>query len=85
MSLPADWLSHIKLNYLVRNYHEFIRVSKDIASLENEMLELKGVLEEWRTVPEGLENEQTFDQSSGMSMSESPNYLSSSWLTGFSR
>lgn len=50
-----------------RNYHEFIKVSKDIASLETEMMELKGVLEEWKTVPEGLEIEQTFDQNSGMS------------------
>lgn len=33
------------------------------------MMELKGVLEEWRTVPEGLEIEQTFDQSNGMSES----------------
>lgn len=30
-------------------------------------MELKGVLEEWKTVPEGLEIEQTFDQNSGMS------------------
>lgn len=33
------------------------------------MMELKGVLEEWKTVPEGLEIEQTFDQSSGMGKS----------------
>lgn len=30
-------------------------ISKEIATLENEMLELKGVLEEWRAVPESLE------------------------------
>lgn len=30
-------------------------ISKEIATLENEMIELKGVLEEWRAVPELLE------------------------------
>lgn len=38
-----------------RNYAEFVVISKEIATLETEMLELKGVLEEWRTVPESLE------------------------------
>ncbi|GAA5851476.1 hypothetical protein JCM9279_001081 [Rhodotorula babjevae] len=37
------------------NYADFVMISKEIATLENEMLELKGVLEEWRTVPESLE------------------------------
>lgn len=37
------------------NYSEFIVISKEIATLESEMLELKGVLEEWRAVPELLE------------------------------
>ncbi|GAA5946666.1 hypothetical protein JCM3775_001139, partial [Rhodotorula graminis] len=37
------------------NYADFVLISKEIATLENEMLELKGVLEEWRTVPESLE------------------------------
>ena len=46
------------------NYSEFIKVSKDIAGLENEMLELKSVLEEWKTIPEGLEIEQSFDVNS---------------------
>lgn len=46
---------------LHRNYGEFIQVSKDIAALENEMLELKSVLEEWKTVPDSLEIEQSFD------------------------
>ena len=45
----------------IRNYQEFIKVSKDIAALETEMLEMKSVLEEWKTVPEGLEIEQSFD------------------------
>lgn len=38
-----------------RNYAEFVVISKEIATLENEMLELKTVLEEWRTVPDTLE------------------------------
>ncbi|GAA6058631.1 hypothetical protein JCM10212_004042 [Sporobolomyces blumeae] len=37
------------------NYADFVVISKEIATLENEMLELKGVLEEWRAVPESLE------------------------------
>ncbi|GAA5998283.1 exocyst subunit EXO84 [Rhodotorula paludigena] len=37
------------------NYSDFVLISKEIATLENEMLELKGVLEEWRAVPESLE------------------------------
>ncbi|BGP54222.1 hypothetical protein JCM8202_001355 [Rhodotorula sphaerocarpa] len=37
------------------NYADFIVISKEIATLESEMLELKGVLEEWRAVPELLE------------------------------
>ncbi|GAA5868987.1 hypothetical protein JCM3774_002441 [Rhodotorula dairenensis] len=38
------------------NYSDFIVISKEIATLESEMLELKGVLEEWRAVPELLES-----------------------------
>ncbi|KAL7340040.1 exocyst complex component EXO84 [Rhodotorula toruloides] len=37
------------------NYADFVLISKEIATLENEMIELKGVLEEWRAVPELLE------------------------------
>lgn len=40
---------------LFRNYAEFVVISKEISNLETEMLELKGTLEEWRTVPESLE------------------------------
>ena len=54
-------VSNLSENTSSRNYTEFIKVSKDIGSLENEMLELKSVLEEWKTVPEGLEIEQSFD------------------------
>ncbi|KAL8286469.1 hypothetical protein RQP46_004486 [Phenoliferia psychrophenolica] len=38
-----------------KNYADFVVISKEISTLENEMLELKGVLEEWRAVPESLE------------------------------
>ena len=51
-------------DFIPRNYQEFIKVSKEIAALETEMLEMKSVLEEWKTVPEGLEIEQSFDPDS---------------------
>ncbi|KAK4699025.1 exocyst complex component 8, partial [Phenoliferia sp. Uapishka_3] len=38
-----------------KNYADFVVISKEISTLENEMLELKSVLEEWRAVPESLE------------------------------
>jgi hypothetical protein len=38
-----------------RNYSEFITVSKEIATLENDMLELKELLNEWKTLPQALE------------------------------
>ncbi|SCV67496.1 BQ2448_5107 [Microbotryum intermedium] len=38
-----------------KNYADFVVISKEIATLENEMLQLKSVLEEWRAVPESLE------------------------------
>ncbi|KNZ46645.1 hypothetical protein VP01_709g3 [Puccinia sorghi] len=37
-----------------RNYGEFVAMSKDIATLENEILELKCVLEEFKTPPNDL-------------------------------
>lgn len=40
------------------NYHDFIRVSKEIGSLENDMLELKELLKEWNRVPRTLELEE---------------------------
>ncbi|MCO5589739.1 hypothetical protein L7F22_043707 [Adiantum nelumboides] len=41
-----------------RNYSEFITVSKEIATLENDMLELKELLSEWKTLPQALELEE---------------------------
>lgn len=41
-----------------RNYQEFITISKEIATLENDMLELKELLGEWRTLPQALELEE---------------------------
>jgi hypothetical protein len=38
-----------------RNYSEFVEISKEIATLENEMIELRTVLEEWKAVPASLE------------------------------
>jgi len=38
-----------------KNYGAFVAMSKDIATLENEMLELKSVLEEFKTLPNDLD------------------------------
>lgn len=38
------------------SYGDFVAVSKEISSLENEMLELKDLISEWKTVPELLNN-----------------------------
>jgi len=40
---------------MYRNYTGFVSVSKELSALETEMLELKSVLEEWKTVPDSLE------------------------------
>lgn len=41
-----------------RNYQEFITISKEIATLENDMIELKELLGEWKTLPQTLELEE---------------------------
>ncbi|KAN0061879.1 exocyst complex component exo84 [Thecaphora frezii] len=46
-----------------KNYAEFIIISKEIATLENDMLELKELLAEWKQLPQALE----LDDSSGTS------------------
>ncbi|KAK4045998.1 exocyst complex component exo84 [Microbotryomycetes sp. JL201] len=52
----ADKITEAELQRTVfQNYPDFVIISKEISTLENEMLELKGILEEWRTVPELLE------------------------------
>ncbi|PWN52446.1 hypothetical protein IE53DRAFT_367213 [Violaceomyces palustris] len=38
-----------------KNYSEFITISKEIATLENDMLELKELLAEWKQLPQALE------------------------------
>jgi hypothetical protein len=40
----------------MRSYGDFIAVSKEISMLKNEMLELKDLVSEWKTVPELLNN-----------------------------
>jgi hypothetical protein len=40
----------------VQSYGDFVAVSKEISTLENEMLELKDLVSEWKTVPELLNN-----------------------------
>lgn len=41
-----------------RSYQDFITISKEIATLENDMLELKDLLGEWKTLPQALELEE---------------------------
>jgi len=41
-----------------RSYQDFITISKEIATLENDMLELKELLGEWKTLPQALELEE---------------------------
>jgi hypothetical protein len=41
--------------FVGRNYGAFVAISKEIATLENEMLELKSVLEEFKTLPNDLD------------------------------
>lgn len=40
------------------SYQDFITISKEIATLENDMLELKELLGEWKTLPQALELEE---------------------------
>lgn len=50
-----------------KNYSEFITISKEIATLENDMLELKELLSEWKQLPQALELD---DSSSAASFSD---------------
>ncbi|EST09068.1 Cullin repeat-like-containing domain protein [Kalmanozyma brasiliensis GHG001] len=50
------------------HYSEFITISKEIATLENDMLELKELLSEWKQLPQALELD---DSSSTASFSDS--------------
>ncbi|TKY89063.1 hypothetical protein EX895_001594 [Sporisorium graminicola] len=51
-----------------KNYSEFITISKEIATLENDMLELKELLSEWKQLPQALELD---DSSTTASFSDS--------------
>ncbi len=51
-----------------KNYSEFITISKEIATLENDMLELKELLSEWKQLPQALELD---DSASTASFSDS--------------
>ncbi|CBQ68741.1 related to EXO84-exocyst protein essential for secretion [Sporisorium reilianum SRZ2] len=51
-----------------KNYSEFITISKEIATLENDMLELKELLSEWKQLPQALELD---DSSTSASFSDS--------------
>ncbi|SPO28826.1 related to EXO84 - exocyst protein essential for secretion [Ustilago trichophora] len=47
-----------------KNYSEFITISKEIATLENDMLELKELLSEWKQLPQALELDDSTSTSS---------------------
>ncbi|KAK0555753.1 exocyst complex component exo84 [Tilletia horrida] len=40
---------------IFRNYKDFINISKEVSTLENDMLELKELLTEWRQLPDALQ------------------------------
>ncbi|KAL1407578.1 exocyst complex component exo84 [Vanrija albida] len=44
---------------VTEQYAEFVTISKEISTLENEMLELKELLTEWKTVPQLMGKEDT--------------------------
>ncbi|KAK0530511.1 exocyst complex component exo84 [Tilletia horrida] len=48
---------------IFRNYKDFINISKEVSTLENDMLELKELLAEWRQLPEAL---QIIDSQTGL-------------------
>ncbi|CDZ97932.1 Exocyst complex subunit [Phaffia rhodozyma] len=66
-----------------KNYAEFVTISKEIATLENDMLELKELLSEWKGVPEALgsigdsESQTRRPNNSGLSVLSSTNNRSS--------
>lgn len=41
----------LQFAYRYHSYAEFVHISKEISTLENEMLELKESLSEWRNMP----------------------------------
>ncbi|KAI9569500.1 hypothetical protein HD554DRAFT_2020462 [Boletus coccyginus] len=49
-SLKDDTAVELQRN-VFKNYAEFVLISKEISVLENEMLELKECLQEWKTMP----------------------------------
>ncbi|KAJ9111220.1 hypothetical protein QFC22_006595 [Naganishia vaughanmartiniae] len=51
----AENAEELKRNVL-QNYGDFVAISKEISTLENEMLELRDLVSEWKTVPELLNN-----------------------------
>lgn len=60
------------------HYSEFITISKEIATLENDMLELKELLSEWKQLPQALE----LDDSSTTTASFSDSFSSRTKASG---
>ncbi|CAD6893755.1 unnamed protein product [Tilletia controversa] len=66
--------AHSDLRRIIfRNYKDFINISKEVSTLENDTLELKELLAEWRQLPDALQlvdnQEATSKQRKGMSES----------------
>ncbi|GAA95398.1 uncharacterized protein L969DRAFT_21958 [Mixia osmundae IAM 14324] len=53
---------------VLNNYSDFITVSKEVTTLENDLLELKSALEDWRGVPESLEVGVSFEAAQDSSL-----------------
>ncbi|KAI5450924.1 exocyst complex component exo84 [Naganishia albida] len=70
----AENAEQLKRN-VFQNYGDFVTVSKEISTLENEMLELKDLISEWKTVPELLNNGVDPTTDPGITPSSNPNNL----------
>ena len=53
--------SYVIVDFLlyVRSYAEFMNISKEVSTLENDLLELKENLAEWRSMPSVLHIEES--------------------------
>lgn len=65
-----------------KNYSEFITISKEIAVLENDMLELKELLLEWRQLPQLLQVDEASDVTGGLELGQGLSGLRTLGRTG---
>ncbi|KAJ3338043.1 exocyst complex component exo84 [Gonapodya sp. JEL0774] len=64
---------------IYRNYNEFIAISKEVSRLESDVLVLRGLLGDLKTINENLREDAGFDRSPG---AQNPDLNDSSWSTG---